>query len=99
MGGDSPPHHPARPASPRRHPHRRHPLTIVPKTLRHSALSTTANIYSHLTHQAAHDDANAIDQTLTQADHDTPHRHWLTHNQPSKGVHLLRLLRPESPGS
>ncbi|WP_199831049.1 hypothetical protein [Streptomyces sp. NBRC 110028] len=40
------------------------PLTIVSKTLRHSTLSTTANIYSHLTHQAAHDAVNAIDTTL-----------------------------------
>ncbi|MER8235209.1 tyrosine-type recombinase/integrase [Streptomyces sp. NPDC094049] len=29
------------------------PLTVVSKMLRHSTLSTTANIYSHLTRQAA----------------------------------------------
>ncbi|MFD6968737.1 hypothetical protein [Streptomyces sp. NPDC059949] len=29
------------------------PRTVVSKTLRHSTLSTTANIYSHLTQQAA----------------------------------------------
>nr|WP_237509352.1 site-specific integrase [Streptomyces sp. SID8382] len=53
------------------------PLTIVSKTLRHSTLSTTANIYSHLTHQAAHDAVNAIDQTLTQTDaRSSRHPHW-----------------------
>ncbi|MFJ9444988.1 tyrosine-type recombinase/integrase [Kitasatospora sp. NPDC101235] len=36
------------------------PLTVVSKTLRHSTLSTTANIYSHLTTQAARD---AVDTT------------------------------------
>jgi len=29
------------------------PLTVVSKTLRHSTLPTTANLYSHLTPQAA----------------------------------------------
>ncbi|MFF2479176.1 tyrosine-type recombinase/integrase [Streptomyces sp. NPDC058066] len=40
------------------------PLTVVSKTLRHPALSTTANLYSHLTQQAARE---AVDRTLTQA--------------------------------
>ncbi|MFI9237649.1 tyrosine-type recombinase/integrase [Streptomyces sp. NPDC053079] len=44
------------------------PLTVVSKTLRHSTLSTTANIYSHLTTQAAREAVDAIDKTLTQAD-------------------------------
>ncbi|WAP60723.1 tyrosine-type recombinase/integrase [Streptomyces sp. S465] len=53
------------------------PLAIVSKTLRHSTLSTTANIYSHLTQQAAHDAVNAIDTTLTQADaRSSRHPHW-----------------------
>ncbi|MBA2945656.1 tyrosine-type recombinase/integrase [Streptomyces himalayensis] len=37
------------------------PLTVVSKTLRHSTLSTTANIYSHLTQQAARSAVDAID--------------------------------------
>ncbi|MGW6137317.1 site-specific integrase [Streptomyces sp. NPDC055140] len=41
------------------------PLTVVSKTLRHSTLSTTANLYSHLTQQAARE---AVDRTLTQAE-------------------------------
>lgn len=45
------------------------PLTVVSKTLRHSTLSTTANIYSHLTAQAARRAVDTIDNTLTQADH------------------------------
>ncbi|OMI36762.1 integrase [Streptomyces sparsogenes DSM 40356] len=40
------------------------PLTVVSKTLRHSTLSTTANLYSHLTQQAAHDAVDAIDTAL-----------------------------------
>ncbi|GAA1711999.1 site-specific integrase [Streptomyces yatensis] len=55
------------------------PLLTVSKTLRHSTLSTTANIYSHLTRQAARDAVEAIDTALTKAD--TGHtggirRHW-----------------------
>ncbi|MFE5163144.1 tyrosine-type recombinase/integrase [Streptomyces sp. NPDC056697] len=45
------------------------PLTVVSKTLRHSTLSTTANIYSHLTPQAARTAVNAIDTALTTAEH------------------------------
>ncbi|WP_432010311.1 tyrosine-type recombinase/integrase [Streptomyces cucumeris] len=44
------------------------PLIVVSKTLRHSTLSTTANIYSHLTPQAARTAVNAIDATLTTAE-------------------------------
>ncbi|WP_414167473.1 tyrosine-type recombinase/integrase [Streptoverticillium reticulum] len=44
------------------------PLTVVPKTLRHSTLSTTANVYSRLTAQAAREAVDVIDQTLAQAD-------------------------------
>ncbi|WP_037972238.1 tyrosine-type recombinase/integrase [Streptomyces sp. NRRL WC-3742] len=40
------------------------PLTVVSKTLRHATLSTTANIYGHLTTQAARD---AVDHALTSA--------------------------------
>ncbi|MGA6160937.1 tyrosine-type recombinase/integrase [Stenotrophomonas sp. NPDC087984] len=53
------------------------PLTVVSKTLRHSTLSTTANLYSHLTHQAAHDAVDAIDTALAQADPAAgSHPHW-----------------------
>lgn len=45
------------------------PLAVVSKTLRHSTLSTTANIYSHLTQQTARE---AVDHTLTRAHPLTP---------------------------
>jgi integrase len=44
------------------------PLTVVSKTLRHSTLSTTANLYSHLTQQAAREAVDTIDHTLTRAE-------------------------------
>ncbi|WP_235614069.1 site-specific integrase [Streptomyces olivochromogenes] len=44
------------------------PLTVVSKTLRHSTLSTTANIYSHLTQQAAREAVDTIERTLTRAE-------------------------------
>ncbi|MFJ9847547.1 tyrosine-type recombinase/integrase [Kitasatospora sp. NPDC101155] len=43
------------------------PLTVVSKTLRHATLSTTANIYGHLTTQAARDAVDTIDHALTSA--------------------------------
>ncbi|MEV8103181.1 site-specific integrase [Streptomyces sp. NPDC088135] len=43
------------------------PLTVVSKTLRHSTLSTTANLYSHLTQQAAHQAVDTIDHVLSRA--------------------------------
>ncbi|MEU7510455.1 site-specific integrase [Streptomyces sp. NPDC042898] len=49
------------------------PLTVVSKTLRHSTLSTTANLYSHLTQQAAHQAVDTIDRTLTTAGQTTVH--------------------------
>ncbi|GAA4260414.1 hypothetical protein GCM10022255_088980 [Dactylosporangium darangshiense] len=44
------------------------PLAVVSKTLRHSTLSVTVNIYGHLTRQAAHDavEATAAAATPTQ---------------------------------
>ncbi|MGW6915032.1 tyrosine-type recombinase/integrase [Kitasatospora sp. NPDC054939] len=42
-------------------------LTIVSKTLRHSTISTTANIYGHLTKTAAH---QAVDAIAEQLDHE-----------------------------
>ncbi|MGW3058411.1 tyrosine-type recombinase/integrase [Streptomyces goshikiensis] len=56
------------------------PLTVVSKTLRHSTLSTTANIYSHLTRQAAREAVDTIDRTLTgaqRAGHETRLPAWL----------------------
>lgn len=44
------------------------PLTVVSKTLRHSTLSTTANLYSHLTQQAAHQAVDTIDHVLSGAE-------------------------------
>ncbi|RAG82362.1 site-specific integrase [Streptacidiphilus pinicola] len=44
------------------------PLTVVSKTLRHATLSTTANIYAHLTAQAARQAVDTIDDTLDRAD-------------------------------
>ncbi|MEV4440828.1 tyrosine-type recombinase/integrase [Streptomyces sp. NPDC049577] len=44
------------------------PLTVVSKTLRHWTLSTTANVYSHLTPQAAREAVDVIDKILTRAD-------------------------------
>ncbi|WP_371675655.1 tyrosine-type recombinase/integrase [Streptomyces sp. NBC_01276] len=44
------------------------PLTVVSKTLRHSTLSTSANIYSHLTRQAAREAVDTIDRALTGAE-------------------------------
>ncbi|WP_211232303.1 hypothetical protein [Embleya scabrispora] len=43
-------------------------LTVMSKTLRHSTLSTTANIYAHLTRQAAHDAVDAIEEALVGAE-------------------------------
>ncbi|MBB4984694.1 tyrosine-type recombinase/integrase [Streptomyces nymphaeiformis] len=67
------------------------PLTVVSKTLRHSTLSTTANLYSHLTQQAAHQAVDTIDHTLTTAAHaaDRPPRStWL--RPPRDHIHRLR---------
>ncbi|MCF2533952.1 tyrosine-type recombinase/integrase [Yinghuangia soli] len=44
------------------------PLVIVSKTLRHSTLSTTANIYAHLTRPAAKAAVTTIQRVLAQAE-------------------------------
>ncbi|MFD9355292.1 tyrosine recombinase XerC [Streptomyces sp. NPDC060031] len=67
------------------------PLTVVSKTLRHSTLSTTANIYSHLTQQAAREAVDIIDHTLTgaeKASHPTGRAAWL--RPPRDHIHRLR---------
>ncbi|MGP3927940.1 tyrosine-type recombinase/integrase [Streptomyces sp. 8N616] len=76
------------------------PLTVVSKTLRHSTLSTTANLYSHLTQQAARDAVDTIDQALTNADRDGARRHWPNwlrpHHDHAERRHK-RLKPPYSP--
>ncbi|MGO4458574.1 tyrosine-type recombinase/integrase [Streptomyces sp. M-16] len=76
------------------------PLTVVSKTLRHSTLSTTANIYGHLTQQAAREAVDTIDHTLTEAEktgHRTDRPTWL--RPPRDHIHRLReaLNRLRSP--
>ncbi|MGW1995592.1 hypothetical protein [Embleya sp. NPDC001921] len=44
------------------------PLTVVSKTLRHSTSSTAANIYAHLSRQAAHGAVDAIEEALAGAE-------------------------------
>ncbi|WP_246561540.1 site-specific integrase [Streptomyces roseirectus] len=77
------------------------PLTVVSKTLRHSTLSTTANVYSHLTRQAAREAVDTIDRTLTTAQtRRTPNRPaWL--RPPRDHIHRLReaLRRLRAPAS
>ena len=45
------------------------PLAMVSKTLRHSTLSTTVDIYGHLTRQAAQDAVDATATALDNAEH------------------------------
>jgi hypothetical protein len=48
------------------------PLAITSKTMRHSTLSTTTEIYGHLLRHAAHQAVDAIDVALTTAENDPP---------------------------
>ncbi|MFE4260738.1 tyrosine-type recombinase/integrase [Streptomyces sp. NPDC056883] len=48
------------------------PLTVVSKTRWHSTVSTTANIYSHLTRQAVRETVDTIDRTFTRAQKRSP---------------------------
>jgi hypothetical protein len=48
------------------------PMAMASKTLRHSTLSTTVNIYGHLTPQVAHQAVDAITTALDTADNATP---------------------------
>ncbi|MER5748370.1 hypothetical protein [Streptomyces sp. NPDC002088] len=78
------------------------PLTVVSKTLRHSTLSTTANLYSHLTRQAARKAVDTIDHTLTQAEKlkDRPRRAtWLRPTRDHlRSLHeAVRRLRSPAP--
>ncbi|WP_406185879.1 tyrosine-type recombinase/integrase [Streptomyces sp. NBC_01006] len=80
------------------------PLTVVSKTLRHSTLSTTANVYSHLTQQAAREAVDTIDHTLTQAQKRNDRRAWLERLRPPRDhiqnlrETLHRLRSPTPPG-
>ncbi|MFG2846364.1 tyrosine-type recombinase/integrase [Kitasatospora sp. NPDC048296] len=49
------------------------PVHIVSKTLRHSTLSTTVDIYHFLSARAAREAVDAIDRALNQADRDAIH--------------------------
>ncbi|MET9378745.1 site-specific integrase [Streptomyces sp. NPDC002992] len=76
------------------------PLTVVSKTLRHSTLSTTANLYSHLTQQAARQAVDTIDHILSGAEQMTGRSDrpaWL--RPPRDHLHRLReaLGRLRSP--
>lgn len=44
------------------------PLAVVSKTLRHSTLSTTVNLYSHLLPHAAREAVTALGEAYKQAD-------------------------------
>ncbi|UUY50881.1 site-specific integrase [Streptomyces yangpuensis] len=66
------------------------PLTVVSKTLRHSTLSTTANIYSHLTQQAAREAVDTIDHTLARAQKRNDRRAWLERLRPPRD-HIQHL--------
>ncbi|MFJ9841623.1 tyrosine-type recombinase/integrase [Kitasatospora sp. NPDC101155] len=44
------------------------PLAVVSKTLRHSTLATTVNIYGHLLPQAAREAVTALADALDRAD-------------------------------
>jgi hypothetical protein len=48
------------------------PLAITSKTMRHSTLSTTTEIYGLLLRHAAHQAVDAIDVALATADNSTP---------------------------
>ncbi|WP_431684034.1 tyrosine-type recombinase/integrase [Kitasatospora sp. KL5] len=60
------------------------PLITVSKTLRHSTLSTTANIYHHLTRKAASDAVDTIAAVLGQADRAAAHHRWPTWLRPHR---------------
>lgn len=50
------------------------PVAIVSKTLHHSTLATTVNLYGHLLKYAAHDATTALAVALDQADHERTQR-------------------------
>jgi len=48
------------------------PLAMASKTMRHSTLSTTTEIYGHLLRHVAHQAVDAIAAALTAAEAETP---------------------------
>lgn len=76
------------------------PLTVVSKTLRHSTLSTTANVYAHLTAQAARQAVDIIDSTLTQAgcDHHATTSRTRQRNEMAGQRRNPRRRHPRHPG-
>ncbi|GAA2645456.1 hypothetical protein [Streptomyces lunalinharesii] len=55
---------------------------ILSKTARHSALSTTANLYAHLTPRTAHQAVDAIATALNREE--KPHDHPTTTSAPTR---------------
>ncbi|MBT2443104.1 tyrosine-type recombinase/integrase [Streptomyces sp. ISL-36] len=80
------------------------PLTVVSKTLRHSTLSTTANLYSPHTQQAAHQAVDTIDHVLSGAEQTvgrTDRPAWLRPprdhiHRVREALHQLRSLAPHA---
>ncbi|MDT7679936.1 MAG: hypothetical protein QOG57_246 [Pseudonocardiales bacterium] len=64
------------------------PLAMASKTMRHSTLSTTTEIYGHLLRHAAHQAVEAIDSALTTAENALP-----------AAVETGRLDQPRAPGA
>lgn len=48
------------------------PLAMASKTMRHSTLSTTTEVYGHLLRHAAQQAVDAIDAALSSAENATP---------------------------
>nr|WP_144298595.1 hypothetical protein [Streptomyces sp. TLI_235] len=68
-----------------------------PAALRHATLSTTANIYDHLTRQAARDAVDTIAEILAQADKDATHQRWPRWLRPHRDHSSRRQEHPASP--
>ncbi len=58
------------------------PLALVSKTLRHSQVGITANLYGHLTHEAAHAAADSLGGALDTA------RTTLLSDRPARCDHI-----------
>jgi hypothetical protein len=63
------------------------PLAVVSKTLRHSTLATTVNLYGHLLPQAARDAVTALGRALDHADR--------SGNGPAREGAQCRAVRPD----
>jgi hypothetical protein len=69
------------------------PLAMASKTMRHSTLSTTTEIYGHLLRHAAHPAVDAIDHALTTADNAKLCSRPLLVVAPTLGGHLPECSR------